>query len=392
MKVAIVHYWLVGMRGGEKVIEALCEMFPDADIFTHVYDPQAVSATIRRHKVRTSFIAWLPQARRRYQSYLPLMPRALEEFDLRQYDLVISSESGPAKGVITRPDAVHICYCHTPMRYLWNMYHDYRAGAAVLKRIAISFFAHRLRQWDIASAARVDHFAANSRNVAHRVLKYYRRDATVIYPPVDTTFYQPRSGQPGDFYLYVGQLIRYKRVDIAIEAFNRLGKPLIVIGDGKERNELGKLAGPTIRFLGRADDAVLRDHYARCRALIFPGEEDFGIVPVEVMASGRPVLAFGRGGVLETVVPGRTGLLFDEQTPEALINAVHRFESLEGAFDPIAIAAYAERFSKTRFHQNFRSFIDNALAASEPLRSDRGEPRSKLSQRHDAWRPHLAHG
>ncbi len=390
MKVAIVHYWLLNMRGGEKVVEALCEMFPDADLFTHIYNPEAISPTIRRHKVQTSFIARLPQARRRYQSYLPLMPRALEELDLRAYDLVISSESGPAKGVITRPDAVHVCYCHTPMRYLWNMYHDYREEAGPLKRLAISFFAHRLRQWDVASAARVDHFVANSQNVARRVWKFYRRDAAVIYPPVDTAFYRPAPGEPDEFYLYVGQLTRYKRVDIAIEAFNRLGKPLIVIGDGEERNALTRLAGPTIRFLGRAEDAVLRDHYARCRALIFPGEEDFGIVPVEVMASGRPVLAFGRGGARETVVPGRTGILFDEQTPEALIAAIERFEKFAAAFDPATIAAHASNFSKDLFQRNFRKFVDDALASAAAPPPPAVEAGFGAAHRNDAWRPRLA--
>jgi glycosyltransferase involved in cell wall biosynthesis len=272
------------------------------------------------------------------------------------------------------------------------MYHDYREGANGLKRLAISLLAHRLRQWDIESSARVDHFAANSQNVAQRVWKYYRRDATVIYPPVDTTYFQPASNEPDDFYLYVGQLTRYKRVDIAIEAFNRLGKALVVIGDGEERSHLQRLAGPTIRFLGRADNTALREHYTHCRALIFPGEEDFGIVPLEVMASGRPVLAYGRGGALETVVPGRTGLLFDEQTPEALINAVERFESFEPEFEPAAIAAHASRFSKALFQQNFRDFIDNALAEAGAARGQLSEPLAEAFHRHDGWRPRLAHG
>jgi glycosyltransferase involved in cell wall biosynthesis len=256
----------------------------------------------------------------------------------------------------------------------------------------MSLFAHRLRQWDIESSTRVDHFVANSQNVAHRVWKYYRRNVSVICPPVDTAYFQPTSSEADDFYLCVGQLTRYKRVDIAIEAFNRLGKPLVIIGDGEERSDLQRVAGPTIRFLGRAEDATLREYYARCRALIFPGEEDFGIVPVEVMASGRPVIAYGRGGALETVVPGRTGLLFDKQTPEALISAVERFESFETAFDPLAIAAHASRFSKAIFQRNFRNFIDQAVAASGPAHWQMDEPRIDALHRQDNWRPRLAHG
>jgi glycosyltransferase involved in cell wall biosynthesis len=363
MRVAIVHYWLVNMRGGERVLEALCELYPDADVFTHVYAPERMSETIRRHQVRTTLINKLPYARRLYQSYLPLMPFALEQLDLRPYDLVISSESGPAKGVLTRPDALHICYCHTPMRYAWNMYQEYREGLSGLKRWAMSVLLHKIRQWDVTAAARVDYFVANSHNVAQRIRKYYRRDAMVISPPVDLDrFGGAASTSADDFYLCVGQLIPYKQVGLAITAFNRLGRRLVVIGEGKQRDELGKLAGPTITFVERVDDTILRDYYARCRALVFTAEEDFGIVPLEAMAAGKPVIAFGKGGALETVTPGRTGLFFHEQTPESLVEAVQAFEAMEHTFVPADIAAHAERFSKARFKESFRQFVDDIFA------------------------------
>jgi glycosyltransferase involved in cell wall biosynthesis len=363
MRVAIVHYWLVNMRGGERVLEALCELYPDADIFTHVYAPERISETIRRHRIRTTLINKLPYARRLYQSYLPLMPFALEQLDLRAYDLVISSESGPAKGVLTRPDALHVCYCHTPMRYAWNMYQEYREGLRGLKRWAMSVLLHKMRQWDVTTSARVDHFVANSHNVAQRIRKYYRRDAVVISPPVDLDrFGATASTSADDFYLCVGQLIPYKQVGLAITAFNRLGKRLVVIGEGKERAELGKLAGPTITFVERVDDTILRDYYARCRALVFTAEEDFGIVPLEAMAAGKPVIAFGKGGALETVTPGRTGLFFHRQTPEALVEAVRAFETIENTFVPAEIAAHAERFSKERFKESFRKLVDDISA------------------------------
>ncbi len=332
MKIALVHYWLVNMRGGEKVLEALCELFPDADIFTHVYVPERVSPTLRRHRVHTSFISKLPFSRSLYKIYLPLMPLALEQLDLRPYDLVISSESGPAKGVITRPDALHLCYCHTPMRYVWNMSQDYQKSVPFPTRMLMSWFMHRLRLWDYQSATRVDKFLANSQNVARQIHRYYRRTATVVYPPVDTEAF--RQDAPREtFYLYVGELIRYKRVDIAVEAFTRAGKPLVVIGDGTEARALKRLAGPTVKFLGRQPFSVLRDHYARCRALVFPGEEDFGIVPVEAMASGAPVIAYRRGGALETVLEGITGVLFGAQTQTSFLASVEAFEKIEPRLD-----------------------------------------------------------
>lgn len=361
-RVALIHYWLVGMRGGEKVLEALCEMFPQADIFTHVVVPERLSPALRQHRIFTTSVARLPFAPKLYQKYLPLMPRALEEIDLTGYDLVISSEAGPAKGVIAPPDAPHLCYCHSPMRYLWDQYHTYRQGAGWLTRQLMPRLAHRLRGWDVTSAARVDAFAANSSHVASRIRKYWRRDAEVVHPPVAVEDFAPvPQSELGDFYLWAGELAPYKRPDIAVEAFTRLKKPLVVIGGPeKTRAALAAKAGANVTFLGKVPFDVLRDHMARCKALIFPGEEDFGIVPVEVMASGRPVIAYGRGGALETVVEGETGLLFDAQSIEALIDAVERFEAFGmDRLDPAALVAHAQRFDSAAF----RAGITHSLGA-----------------------------
>ncbi|MEG9502535.1 MAG: glycosyltransferase [Methylorubrum extorquens] len=356
MRVAIIHYWLVGMRGGEKVIEALCRMYPGADIFTHVVVPEALSEDLLRHKIRTSFIAKLPRAARMYKSYLPLMPLALEQLDLSGYDLIISSESGPAKGIIPPEGAVHLCYCHSPMRYIWNMYHDYRRTAGPMARAAMPLLTHYLRTWDESSSARVDQFVANSSTVAGRIRRYYRRDAAIVHPPVDVSAFAPVAPEEvDDYYLMVGELVRYKRPDIAVRAFNATKRRLVVIGGGEMLAELRALAGPTVQILGSQPFASLRHHYARARALIFPGEEDFGIVPVEAMASGRPVIAYGRGGATETVVDGRTGLFFDEQSEEALIDAIARLESL--SFDPAQIARHAHQFNPARFERQMREAV-----------------------------------
>jgi glycosyltransferase involved in cell wall biosynthesis len=360
MKVAIVHYWLVGMRGGEKVVEALCEMFPTATIYTHVYDPGAVSDTINRHPVRTTFIDKLPRARQLYQRYLPLMPMAIEQLDLRGYDLVLSSESGPAKGFVTPPGTLHLCYCHTPMRYLWDMYPDYLAGAGRLTRWAMRPMAHYLRTWDLATAFRVDRFVANSHFVARRIAKYYRREADVVHPPVSVDDFRV-AHDVEDYYLMVGQLVPYKRTDLAVEAFNRMGRKLVVIGEGEHYEHLARIAGPNVRVMGRQPFSVIREHYAKCRALIFPGLEDFGIVPVEAMASGRPVIAYRAGGALETVVDGVTGMFFDEQSVGALIEAVENFEARQNDFLPGTIRAHAEGFGVARFKSQMQAVIDRSL-------------------------------
>ncbi len=358
MKVALVHYWLVGMRGGEKVLEALCGMFPDADIFTLVLDPAAISPRIARHTIHTSFLQRIG-GRRHYRKMLPLMPRALEAFDLSDYDLVVSSEAGPAKGIIPRPDAVHVCYCHSPMRYIWDLEPHYRREVGWAGRQAMRMFGSGLRQWDVTTAARVDHFVANSRFVAQRIEKYYRRAAHVIHPPVDVARFAV-AGEIGDSYLCAGQITPYKKIEVAVEAFSRSGKPLVVAGGGAGK-ALRAAAAPNVRFLGVVDDATMAGWLARCRALVFPGVEDFGIVPLEAMASGRPVIAYARGGAVETVVDGVTGVFFDEQTPEAVMAAVDRFEASAGTFEPRVIRAHAERFDTPRFVENLRGFIASCL-------------------------------
>jgi len=360
MKVAIVHYWLVGMRGGEKVIEALCEMYPQADIFTHVYVPEMVSDRIRQHRIIPTFINSLPRAARMYKTYLPLMPLALEQLDLRGYDLVISSESGPAKGIIAPCDAVHVCYCHTPMRYIWNMYHDYRKSAGLLTRLVMPPLAHYLRMWDVTSAARVDSFVANSATVASRIHRYYGADSVVIYPPVDTNAFSiVAPSELEDYYLMAGELVSYKRPDLAVRAFNEMKLKLVVIGGGEMLDEIRRLAGPTVTVMGPQPFTILKRHYARCRALVFPGEEDFGMVPVEAMASGRPVVAFGRGGATETVAAGVSGVFFAEQTVEAISSAVRNLADI--AIDPEKIAAHASQFDRDRCFQKMRTHIDSLL-------------------------------
>ncbi|GAB91322.1 glycosyltransferase [Gordonia rhizosphera] len=361
-RVALIHYWLVTMRGGEKVLESLCRMFPSADIFTHVYNPNAVSDVIRRHKVTTTGISKLPSPRTRYKSYLPLMPYALEQLDLRAYDLIISSESGPSKGIIPPGTARHVCYCHSPMRYVWNMYQDYREQAGPVKRAVMGPFSHYVRNWDAVSAMRVDDFIANSDNVRQRISRYYRREAQVVHPPVSVDDFAPVTGsEVGEHYLMVGELVRYKRPDLAVEAFNRMRRPLVVIGGGEMLGEIKRLAGPTVTVLGTQSFESLRYHYAHCRGLIFPGEEDFGIVPVEAMASGRPVLALRRGGALETVVDGLSGLFFDDQNVDAIIDGVERMDKFD--LDVPSVVAHARCFAEPVFRDNMWAVLSRYIEA-----------------------------
>lgn len=356
VKVALVHYWLVGMRGGEKVLETFCDIFPDADIFTLVADPDKLSPKLRRHRLTTSFLQKIG-GRRHYQKMLPLMPHALEALDLTAYDLVISSEAGPAKGVITRPDAVHVCYCHSPMRYIWDLYPQYMAEAGFLARAILALTATRLRQWDVTTAHRVDHFIANSGYVARRIEKFYRREASVIHPPVEVSRFKISEG-PKDYYLCAGQITPYKKIELAVAACTRMNLPLVVIGDGASA-KLKQSAGPTVRFLGAVSNEEMERHFSACKALLYPGVEDFGIVPLEVMASGRPVIAFGRGGALETVVEGRTGLFFHEQSVEALMAALARFEKEASSFVPADLRAHALKFEPRRFERELRRFLGN---------------------------------
>jgi glycosyltransferase involved in cell wall biosynthesis len=355
-RTAIIHYWLVGMRGGERVLERLIRLFPDADIFTHVYDPAAVSDVIRERPVRTTFIQKLPASRRLYQKYLPLMPLALEQLDLRGYDLILSSESGPAKGVIAPPGALHVCYCHTPMRYLWDHYTDYLHSAGRLSRLGMPMLTHLLREWDYCSSARVDRFIANSTFIQRRIEKAYRRPSAVVFPPVEVSLFRPAEAI-APHYLWVGQMTPYKRADLALEAFNELGLPFLMIGEGGALKDLKRRAGPNVKILPRVSFDELRRAYATCRALVFTAEEDFGMVPVEAMASGRPVLAYGRGGALDTVEPGVTGLLFEEQTKESLIAGVQAMEAWLAQFDPADAVRSAARFAPERFDEGVLSVI-----------------------------------
>lgn len=361
---ALVHDWLTGMRGGEKVLEALCELFPEADLFTLVHNPGSVSPLIENRRIFTAFTNRLPFKAHRYRYYLPLFPTAIELFDFKGYDLILSTSHCAAKGVRTPPDALHISYLHTPMRYVWDMYEEYFGADKIgaVQRAIIPLFANYLRMWDVASANRVDHFIANSRHVANRIGKYYRREAAVIHPPVDIASLR-FSEQPGEYYLIVSALAPYKRVDLAIEAFNRLGKPLRIIGSGPEERKLKKLAGKTVHFLDWQPAEKLAGHYAACRALIFPGEEDFGIVPVEAQACGKPVIAFAKGGALETVIGydgsnegACTGVFFREQGETALNEAVARFESLR--WDAAFIRSHAQKFGKERFTREIKDFIE----------------------------------
>jgi glycosyltransferase involved in cell wall biosynthesis len=361
-RVALVHDWLTGMRGGERCLEVFCELFPEADLFTLLHVPGSVSPVIEGRRVVTSFIQRLPDARRRYRQYLALFPAAIRALDLVGCDLVLSSSHAVAKGVRVPPGALHICYCFTPMRYVWDLYDEYfgsRAGLAA--RLLMPPLAAALRRWDRRTAAGVHHFVAISRFVAERIRLNYGRPADVIYPPVDVSRFRIEE-LPGDFYLVVSALTPYKRVDLAIEAANRLGRRLVVVGSGPEEARLRALAGPTVELLGWRDDAETTELYARCRALIFPTLEDFGITPLEAMASGRPVIALGQGGALETVVPpGRsepaTGLFFERQTVDDLAAAMRRLESGSVRFEPKVLRRRAEAFDRPLFKERMERYV-----------------------------------
>ena len=367
-RIAIMHYWFLSRRGGERVVETIAAMFPQADLFALVADPRTLPTSLCGRSIQTSFLQKFPGSRRWHRRLLPLYPLALEQFDLSGYDLVISSESGPAKGVLTSAQTCHVCYCHSPMRYLWDFYHQYRNGVGI-GRCSKPFFtlvSHYLRVWDVASADRVDYFVANSGNVAARIRKHYRRVSEVIYPPVNVNAGY-LAGKTEDFYLLVSHLADYKRIDLAILACNRLGRRLHIVGQGEQYKRLRRLAGPSIRFCGALSDADLHEQYAHCRALLFPGEEDFGIVPVEALSFGRPVIAYGRGGVTETVKAFRagsgtppensTGIFFHEQSVESLVEAIHTFEKIEHHFRPFLIREQSLRFGAEYFRQRFGLFL-----------------------------------
>jgi len=368
--VALTHDWLNGMRGGEKVLEALCEQYPDADIFTLFHVPGSVSPAIERHRIITSSLQKLPFARTQYRKLLPLFPTAIEQFDLDAYDLVISSSHCAAKAVVAPGRARHICYCHSPMRYAWDQFDAYFGPARVggfASRWVYAPMLKRLARWDAATASRVGRFVANSQHVAGRIRRYYNREATIVYPPVDTTFYHPDTTPPGQHFLIVSALVPYKRIDVAIDAARRVGATLRIVGDGPDRARLERHAnGPStalgashVEFIGRATDDEIRDEYRRALAVVLPGEEDFGIVPVEAQACGRPVVALARGGALETVIPGETGILFDELTSPSLAAALE--QAAATPFDAARVRAQAERFSRARHVERMRAVIEDTM-------------------------------
>ena len=359
MRIALIHYWLLGSRGGEKVLEAICRIFPEAEIFTLFYDAEKVSPVIRSRKVHPSYLNPL---KRFHRSLLPLMPMALEDLDLRGYDLVISSESGPAKGVLVSAAATHVCYCHTPMRYLWELYPDYRNdySKGALFRAAFSPFASYLRTWDFAAAARVDAFVANSLNTRRRIRRTWRRRSRVVYPPVAVESFE--TGPSEGYSLMVSEMVAYKQLDYAIRLFSRTGRRLKVVGDGPEYGSLRRGAGRTVEFCGRATDAELRRLYAHSDALIVPGEEDFGITMVESLASGKPVIGLGRGGALE-IVGDRYGFLYPEATEEGLEQALRRFERDPYALTADDLSRRASRYSETAFSRRFLETLSKSLPA-----------------------------
>ncbi|MEM7175040.1 MAG: glycosyltransferase family 4 protein [Chlamydiota bacterium] len=360
MKTALVQDWLMTVGGAERCLEILLELFP-SPLFTLVYNPKALKKTfLENQPIKASFIQKLPFATKHYQRYLPLFPLAIEQFDLTDYDLIISSSHSVAKGVLTHSEQWHICYCHTPMRYAWDLYHSYLTQFRLkrgFKAAVAKFFLHYLRGWDYQSASRVDAYIANSRYIAKRIEKTYRRKAAVIYPPVATHFFT--LGQKKDsFYITASRLVPYKKIDLIVTAFATMkDKKLVVIGDGPELKKIRSKATKNIELLGYQENSVLKDYLQRAKAFIFAAIEDFGILPVEAQACGTPVIAYGKGGCLETVIEGKTGLFFRDQTVLSLRAAVEKFEQLQDQFSPAHIRAHAETFGETRFKREFYAFV-----------------------------------
>ncbi len=354
MKIAIVHDWLTNMGGAEQVIINFKEIYPDAPIYTTLYNPNNLDEKLRNIDVRTSFLQKKKMITN-HKKYFPLMPLAFENFNLNEYDVVLSSSSSCAKGVLTNPNSVHICYCHTPMRYAWEKRDDYINGMGKIKRRLIKILLHYMRMWDSASANRVDYFIANSTAVQKRIKKYYKRDSIVIHPPVRCNLFNI-STTDGDYYFIVSRLVTYKRFDLAVQACSQLGKKLVIIGDGPERRNLEKLANENVTFLGKQPDDVVKKYMSECKALLFPGEEDFGIVPVEAQACGRPVIAYNKGGVLDTVIDGKTGVLFEEQTVDSLKNAIIKFETMQ--FNKNEIRDHALKFDEIAFREKIKNYIN----------------------------------
>ena len=368
MKVAIVHYWIVNWRGGEKVLEQILALFPDAHIYCHTADPDIIKKHLPNKQIKFTFINKLPFSARFYQKYMPLMPYALEQLDLTGYDLVISSESGPAKNVITAPDSTHICYCHSPMRYVWDMYHFYKCDASLLTKLAMGPIIHYLKIVDRLSADRVDVFLSNSKFIQKRIMKCYRRNAKVLYPPIATDEYEYTSKKE-DYYLVLGQLTPYKKADVVVDAFIKNGKKLVVIGDGEQLQQLRSIATSNISIIGKQPFNKVKHHLARAKALIFPGVEDFGMVPVEAMASGTPVICYAKGGALETVVNNKTGVYIYEQSADAINDAIKRIENGEIKFDSEELRDHANLFSTDSFKQEFMSIVEEATTNTTFLKN-----------------------
>jgi glycosyltransferase involved in cell wall biosynthesis len=359
MKIAIVHYYLISVRGGERCYHTLAQTFPNADLYSVVFDPASQPAWLAQRRMTTSFLQGVPGSKKFFRQFFMFYPHAVEQFDLSSYDLVISSSAGFTHGVLTPPETLHICYCYNPFRYAWNWYHDFLAGSNKLMRPLLALLLNQVRTWDIGAAQRPDYFVSISTVTQQRVAKYYRRDSTVIYPPVDLSRFSLGEAK-GDYYLAFSELVPYKKMDIVVDAFNRLGKPLVVVGDGPQRDLLRSMAKPNITFRGRVPDVDLAELYRNCRALVFMPKEDFGIIPLEAMSSGKPVIAYGAGGALETVKSDETGLFFPEQTAEAVIEAVHHFEQM--TFDPHIIRAHAQTFDVPIYQKRIREFVKDKLA------------------------------
>lgn len=363
MKVALVHDFLVKMGGAERVLKSFADLYPEAPIYTLLYDEKACGAVFPKERVRTSFLQKAPAFLRKRQRYLfPLMARAIEGFDLSGYDLVISSSNAFAHGVLVGSQATHISYCHSPMRYAWDYAHQYiqEQNVGRLKKYAIEKLMGNVRMWDFLASDRVDLYVANSRHVRNRIKKYYRKDAQVLYPPVDTYKFKPNKTHQ-DYFLIVSALTPFKKIDLAVQLFNKIEKQLIIIGSGNEYEYLKSIAGPTVHVLGYKEDKVVREYLENCRAFIMVNEEDFGIAPVEAMACGKPVLAYGKGGVLETVVPGETGEFFYEQTIEAMEDGLGRLILNEPKYSAEKIHKHAVRFAHKNFVESFKSIVKKAV-------------------------------
>lgn len=353
MKIALVHDWLPFMGGAERVLTNFLELY-NAPIYTSIYNKDRMEGVLKEAEVITSSLQKSKRARKNHRNYFPFMPAAFESFDLNEYDVVLSSSSSCAKGVITNPDTMHICYCHSPMRYGWEFYYEYTGEMNGIKKFIIKHIMNYMRIWDRVSSDRVDYFIANSENVAKRIWKHYRRESVVIHPPVRCNLFNI-SDIDEDYFFIVSRLQEYKRIDLAVEAFNELGLSLVIIGDGPMREKLEKMAKPNVKILGRQPDEVIKEYYSKCRAFIFPGEEDFGITPLEAQASGRPVIAYGKGGALETVIEDKTGVFFKEQTKDSLIDAIKKFETMN--FDKNEIRKHAEGFDEEIFKQKIHKYL-----------------------------------